>query len=244
MVQKKQYKVKAAKKHKSLYNLENIHSFTDALRIAKAEIAENPEIEISISKGNIKMGSIPSFSVLPFLTCPASCRSTCANDCYAAKMAKLYPNVRKAYARNTALMLSDMQGAFKQIVKWLDENKPSHFRFQVSGDIINKQYFDYMCITAYVFPEIQFLAFTKRFDIVNEYAAEKPIPSNLQIIFSSWTGLDVPNHFDFPETDVIMPNCETPSGAKVCGGNCYECACKGVGCWNLTKGEKLYFHLH
>ena len=43
------------------------------------------------------------------------------------------------------------------------------FRFHVGGDIIDNIYFDYMVAIARDFPETKFLAFTKKYEIVNAY---------------------------------------------------------------------------
>ena len=43
-------------------------------------------MKVSISKGNSKMGAIPSVSLPPITTCAAGC--TCAKKCYAAKLCR------------------------------------------------------------------------------------------------------------------------------------------------------------
>ena len=55
---------------------------------------------VSISAGNRKMGAIPSVSLPPIVTCP-NCKE-CAKKCYAAKMCRIYPSVKKAYDNDEA----------------------------------------------------------------------------------------------------------------------------------------------
>lgn len=47
-----------------------------------------------------------------------------------------------------------------------------------------------------------------------------------------------------PTAAVIFKGEEPRDGWKVCGGNCTECACRGVGCWELKPGETIAFYEH
>ena len=120
-----------------------------------------------------------------------------------------------------------------------------YFRFHVSGDIINSEYFANMVNVAYCNPHTEILVFTKRFNIVNMWIeANGSIPSNLHIMFSGWQGLEPDNPYNLPET--IVYTCEEDFNPewKTCGGNCFNCGCRGVGCWNAKNGDVIAFKMH
>lgn len=227
---------------KNYYNEKILAKFNEALKEAKKEVMENKNISVTISNGNSKMGAVASVSLLPFLTCPARCKETCGAECYAAKIANLYPTVLKSYAKNTALVL------YRPLKFWTDvENAVKgvrFFRFHVSGDIINKEYFANIVDIATGNPHCEILLFTKRFEIVNAYIkAFGDLPENLHILFSGWDNLKPVNPFKLPETNVFGK--EGPAeNWKVCGGNCFECGCRGVGCWQAKKGDTIAFKKH
>ena len=137
--------------------------------------------KVSISKGNSKMGFIPSVSLPPIVTCANGCK--CAKKCYAAKLCKLRPNVRNAYQRNLDILKNDMDSYFLQVKAAAMVSK--YFRFHVSGDIPDMNYLDRMVKLAQELPGTTFLAFTKQYNFVNNFLQYAQIPNNLKIIFSA-----------------------------------------------------------
>ncbi len=226
---------------KNYYNEKTIAKFTAALKEAKQAVKAGTVNHITISTGNKKMGAVASVSTLPFFTCPDRCKGTCAKECYAAKIANLYPSVLKSYANNTALAL------YKPALFWDDIEKAvagfRFFRFHVSGDIINRNYFDHMVKVAVKNPHCEILAFTKRYEIVNAWIRESgPLPENLHILFSGWENMRPVNPYKLPETNVYET--EPAENWLLCGGNCFECGCRGVGCWQARKGDIIAFKKH
>lgn len=198
------------------------------------------ENTISISKGNSKMGFIPSVSLPPVVTCAAGC--TCAKKCYAAKLCRIYANTRKAYNRNLEILRNDMDNYFLQVKAAAMVTK--YFRFHVSGDIYDMNYLDRMVKLAQELPGTTFLAFTKQYNFINNFLQYAEIPSNLKIIFSEWPGMPMDNPHNLPIAHVIFKGQEPAESWKICGGNCSECACRGVGCWELKNGEHIAFYEH
>lgn len=196
--------------------------------------------KISISYGNSKMGNIPSVSLPPIVTCAKGC--TCAKKCYAAKLCRIYANTRKAYARNLDILKNDMDNYFIQVKAAAMVTK--YFRFHVSGDIYDMNYLDRMVKLAQELPGTTFLAFTKQYNFVNNFLQYAQIPDNLKIIFSEWPGMHMENPHNLPVAHVIFKGSEPADDWKICGGNCSECACRGVGCWELKKGEHIAFYEH
>jgi hypothetical protein len=196
---------------------------------------------VSISKGNSKMGAIPSVSLPPVITCK-NC-ATCAKKCYAAKLCRLYPSVRKSYENNLEVLKTDRNAYFAQVKA--SAMMTRFFRFHVSGDIIDTDYLDRMCKLAREVKGTQFLAFTKNYEDVNEYFKNHRKPQNLKLIFSlPFDGAMINNPHNLPTAAVILKGNEPKASYKVCGGNCAECACQGVGCWELKKGETIAFYEH
>lgn len=198
--------------------------------------------KLSVSPGNSKLGAIPSVSLPPVITCPAGV--PCAKKCYAVKLQQIRKVVRAAYARNYDILKSDPACYWAQLRAAAMVSR--YFRFHVSGDIPNGEYFAEMVKTAETIPGTEFLAFTKCYNVVNAFIDNGGvIPKNLHIIFSKWEdggSWTVPNPHKLPESTVIFKGQEPRQEWKVCGGNCTECACRGVGCWELRAGETIAFY--
>ena len=197
--------------------------------------------KISVSPGNSKMGYIPSVSLPPIVTCANCC--TCAKKCYAAKLCRIYPSVRAAYNRNLDILKNDMAEYFAQVKQAAAMS--TYFRYHVSGDIISTDYLLHMVQIAEELPRTMFLAFTKKYDLINEYInGGGVIPGNLKIIFSEWPGMDLDNPHGLPVAHVIFKGTEPAPEWLICGGNCSECACRGVGCWQLQNKQHIAFYEH
>lgn len=195
-------------------------------------------IKISVSPGNQKMGAVPSVSLPPVATCLPGC--PCAAKCYAAKMCRLRSNVLAAYQRNWDAWKQSPDGFAVQVIAAAIPVR--YFRWHVSGDIPDDTYFQMMCHVARSCPHTNFLAFTKRWDLVNPFADQ--IPKNLKIVYSAWGDFLPENPHGFPVAHVIFRG-ETPNPSwKICGGNCTECICKGIGCWELTHNDHIAFYEH
>ena len=59
-------------------------------------------MNVKISKGNSKLGAIPSVSLPAGKTCRNDCE--CSNKCYAKKLERLRKTVREAYQHNYDLL--------------------------------------------------------------------------------------------------------------------------------------------
>lgn len=225
------------------YNDKVISKFTDAMREASAAVKAGEITTVTISNANSKMGNVASVSLLPYLSCPARCAGTCGAKCYAAKLANLRPSVLQSYAKNQALAM------YRPDLFWAQVNVAvmavRFFRFHVSGDILNADYFNHMVEVARNNERTEILVFTKRYEIANAWIDENgELPANLHILFSGWQNLKPENPNALPETNVFADENEINDNWKICGGNCFNCACRGVGCWQAGKGETVAFKLH
>ena len=206
--------------------------------------------KISISKSNTKMGAIPSVSLPSKVTCRAC---SCWDKCYAAKLERIRPSVKKAYQRNLEVLQSDPATYWQEVEDVLKVSR--FFRYHVSGDIPSRAYLEEMIQKAIRNPKCEMLCFTKKYELVNQYLSEfvtekfpadRVLPSNLHLIFSGWDGLEMKNPYRLPEAHVIYRDGHTTAGpdAHLCSGNCSECATTDSGCWVLKYGEQVTFHEH
>lgn len=235
--------------------MKNTTSYNEKARAALAgyiaRIENGEQLHVTIPASNIKMGSVPSISTLPGCphvcggTCPAVCENTCQLDCYARKIANLRPSVLNSYAKNTAILLKDPDTYWNDIHCYLLAYRPRYFRYHVSGDIFGLNYFRKMIALATVNPDTQFLAFTKAFNVVNAWIKENgQLPGNLHVLFSGWYEMQPANPYNLPETAVYNPGDAIPENWLLCGGNCFECGCRGVGCWQVKNGQTIAFKKH
>lgn len=199
-------------------------------------------MKICISHNNSKLGTeIPSVSMPVGVTCRHD--APCFAKCYARKGHFNCKTVKEAYAGNLEAYKADPQFFFRYIGAMTRMSR--FFRWHASGDIVDAQYLAGMVNVALQNPETKYLCFTKKFDIVNAYIdAGGTIPANLAIVFSGWNKeFHVDNPHNFPVTYVRFKkgdNSHIPEDAIPCGGKCYEC----VACWQLHKGQSIFFDEH
>ena len=187
-------------------------------------------MQIKISPGNVKMGRIPSISLPPVQTCRPD--APCTADCYARKAWRMYPSVREAWQNNLTVYEEDPEIYFEQLHAVISKRNYPWFRFHVAGDFVDQEYFTRTLQLAKGLPGTKFLAFTKRFDYIEQRSS--PVPESLSIVLSMWPGLPSPgsdlNHF--PRTwvrDPKNPDPRVPETAVPCPGHCDTCNL----CWSL-----------
>lgn len=234
---------RAMKNASGFYNEKVIGKFTDALRKANEDVKSGTINKVTISDNNSKMGKVASVSLLPFLTCPSRCKGTCGGICYAAKIANMRPSVLTSYARNTAIAMHKPELFWAQVNAAMMAVR--FFRFHVSGDILNAEYFGRLVSACKANRHCEVLVFTKRYEIVNAWISENgELPENLHLLFSGWENLKTINPHGLPETNVYGKGEEPDPEWKLCGGNCFECGCRGLGCWQAKKGDVVAFQKH
>ena len=222
---------------------------TKAILNSKAYINQHSgdRAEIHISGGNSKLGSIMNISLPPVATCH-NCHS-CKNYCYAVRSYNRFKDTAAGWNENLLLFLTDSSRYFAEISKAVKAQR--FFRWHVSGDIVNLAYLAGMITVAQANPKVEFLAFTKAYQIVNAgINAGAVIPSNLHLLFSAAPGVDMPNPHNIPECHINFadPNLNTYKGGAEfeyhCTGNCTECAVNGCGCFFLKPGDVTIINQH
>lgn len=198
---------------------------------------------VKISTSVSKLGvSIPTINLPPIVTCRKN--APCAKGCYALKGRFVFPAVKNRLAENLKAYQENPNAFFKAIE--LAAFNANLFRYHSSGDIVDYNYLAGMCKVARKVRTCKFLCFTKKYELVNQYVADKHIiPSNLTIVFSCWKDFVPDNPHNFPTTWVYFPkgdetNDLIPKNAIPCTGKCYECHT----CWNLKKKQSVVFRKH
>lgn len=200
-------------------------------------------MNVKISSGNSKLGSIPSVSLPAGLTCRDDCE--CNNKCYAKRIENMRPSVRQAYKHNYDLLNTDSDTYWREVEASIMMSR--FFRYHVSGDIPDNVYLAHMIDIATRNPHCEMLCFTKKYDLVNDFLGfGGTIPNNLHIIFSGWHDIEMVNPYNLPEAHVRYRDGSTTArdDAKLCGGNCTECAITDSGCWTAKHGEQVVFDEH
>ena len=202
---------------------------------------------IHISSGNTKLGDIKNISLPPVITCH-NCKN-CMKYCYAIRSYNRFPDTAASWNENYLLYIEDPEKYFNDISKAVKTQR--FFRWHVSGDIIDNDYFIGMIRVANENPKCEFLAFTKAYEIVNNAIDNGAvIPSNLHLLFSAAPGNDMPNPHRIPECHINFqdPTQNTYKGGAEyeyhCTGNCTECAVNGCGCFFLKTGDVTIINQH
>lgn len=206
--------------------------------------------EIHISNKNSKTGVACNNLAFPTCSCreDAPCKAT---GCYCMKGTQAMANVVASYLRNLIIYNSDPKDFWEQVKFKIIHNPLPLFRFFDAGDILDYEFFCGMVNLAREIPNVRFMSFTKKYDIVNKWIDNNGnLPDNLNIIFSAWhLGWVVPNPHDLPVayvdfTDKTL-NPEFPKGITGCPNQhdktitCSVCQ----KCWNKkVKAVKFIQH--
>ena len=201
---------------------------------------------VKFSYGNRKTGAlVPSVSLIPVADC-GNC-AVCARGCYDVRNVCFKKTVQKARANNSAILQNDPVRYMREIEKAVKYLR--FFRWHVGGDIKDPAYLVWMVGIAEVTPTCEFLAFTKQYDIVNEYLKlHGKFPKNLHIIFSDWRGAEMDNPYNLPVSSPLWadgtrgPHCT--DDVIMCEGDCSACAEVGGGCWGAKNGQTILFEAH
>lgn len=199
---------------------------------------------MKITNGNSKLSaSIPSINLPAGITCRPD--APCCKGCYAKHGNFLYKNIQQCYWENLEHYRNNPKDYFNDIIKQLKQPLViyKYVRWHSSGDIVDANYFEGMVKVANKCKKINFLCFTKKYEIVNDWIrANGNLPKNLHIVFSGW---DETWHFDNPYNLPVAwvrfkNDTRDFSASQKCNGKCYEC----VKCWKLKQGDSVVFDKH
>ncbi len=200
---------------------------------------------VKISTTNSKLGVIPSVNLPPIVTCRRNC--PCARDCYATKGRYRFQNVQDSLHHNLREYFANPDQYFEDVKFAINNGMVSYlyFRWHAAGDFVDGRYFKGVIKVAEELPATSFLAFTKKFEIVNGFIHNGGvIPENLHIVFSAWgDDFKIKNPYHFPVAYVRFKDKENktiPTTAAECSGDCTHC----LQCWNIKNGQSVVFNKH
>lgn len=182
-----------------------------------------------ISKGNSKMGKIPSISLPPKETCISN--SICYEQgCYARNL-MFYPEVKRQWTSNLMILKTDIDLYFKGVSEWMEINSPKIFRYHVGGDIISQKYLNNMVTIACKFSKTKFACFTKRYSLDFD-----SIPANLNIVLSCWPSINLPENEKLSRLWYQDGSeLRIPSNAIKCKHSCENCLI----CWDTSQRHDI-----
>lgn len=180
-------------------------------------------MKLHISRGNTKLGSIPSVSLPPGISCPPGV--PCREACYARKAYDGYSRnaAKPAWDNNWALWNESPAFYAAGIHEFLEKKRPARFRWHVSGDIPSDVYFYMMLDIAQAHPQTAFAVYTKNQGVLGGWSFRKGnVPANLIVMESVW--LDAkPEFLDHPAFIVVRKPQDIPEDALHCSGDCRYC---------------------
>lgn len=200
-----------------------------------------PRVSTNVSK----LGTAIATVNLPAVT---TCRpdAPCYKQCYARRGNFAFKGVKDGIQKNLDAYLENPEGFFKVIDAELSMIPYKFFRYHSSGDCPDMKYLDLMCKLARKHKGTKFLCFTKKYEMVNTYLDTHRKPSNLTLVFSNWDDWKCENPHNLPCSYVkFNDTTEIPQKAIPCSGFCGECVrTEGKNCWDLKKGQSVYFKKH
>ena len=203
--------------------------------------------EVHMTTKNSKTGCGVIDLAFPVITCreDAPCKKT---GCYCMKGTQQMASVQGAYYRNYRLYHEDPVDFWNQVQFKLAHCGLSKCRYFDAGDLPNYAFIDGMVATAKKFPEMKFMAFTKKYFLVNQWIDNNGnLPDNLNIIFSAWDkNWEVlnPHHLpvayvdfkDFEKNPVLPEKYQTCPNQKDKTITCSMCG----KCWRKDLGAVVF----
>lgn len=199
---------------------------------------------VHISYGISKLGvDIPSVSLPAGCTCRPD--APCFKKCY-ARRGRFCFQKNKAHLQNNLELWYCEPEIFEEEIT-LSAFRSRYFRWHSSGDIPDVKYLDMMVRIAQRLPRTRFLAFTKKYELINSWITEHgKLPDNLTIVFSAWGDFLPENPYDLPVAYIRFrkEESEIPAHARECPSYCGNCVTTGMSCWDLQHGEAVVFSEH
>lgn len=218
----------------------------DSEKMARIEKYSLQSDKICANNNNSKLGR-QCISV-PFPVSVCNPNAPCYKLCYAQHGCQAFANVQGAYHRNLRIYNNNADDFFEQLSNKIESLHLPMVRFFDSGDYPNKEFLIRSVELSKKFPNVKFMAFTKKYDLVNDYLDHGgKIPDNYNIVFSAWDkSWSVPNPYNlsiayikFKNEDVTP---EIPKNSFHCPGRKSTCSVCKV-CWN-KKVKSVYFDEH
>ena len=140
-----------------------------------------PRISNTVGKLGVGIGTVN----LPAIQ---SCRSDapCKKGCYACKGNFSYPKVKTSLQKNLDAYVEDPDRFFNVLHNQLEMIPYRFFRWFSAGDIYDTRFLEGMCCLARKHKGTQFLCFTKKYELVNEYYVNVLNSDSLALLVVLW----------------------------------------------------------
>lgn len=228
------------------------------------------DLHVSISKGNVKLGYIPSFSTVPSdeILCDAdgcpltnvvgTCKGVCGeckHDCYAVRMARglFRSRCMPAWIKNTILLRNYPQRVIDDITAFCVRKRSFQdvFRINTAGEVENVSQWLMWFKIAEDCPRTRFYIYTKSTAVLSRAAeiAGGKIPENLTVNVSQWNntvqnplGLQEFVYDDGTDPEVAkLPHCPAVNkDGHETGVQCRQCQ----RCTRRCDGQKTAVYSH
>ena len=199
---------------------------------------------VHVSTGVSKLGTeIPSINLPVGSTCRPD--APCFRKCYARRGRFSFLKIKTLLDRNLAIWMSHPRQYEQEIIAAAFKSR--FFRWHAAGDIPDEAYLAMMIRVAKKLPDTRFLAFTKKFELINAHVgAGNALPGNLQIVFSAWGDFlpDNPNKLPVAYIKFRKLPCQISPDALHCPKYCGDCVSTGKSCWDLHLGQSVFFDEH
>lgn len=199
---------------------------------------------VHISYHVSKLGvDIPSVNLPVGCTCRKD--APCFRKCY-ARRGRFSFQRNKAHLNNNLEMWSINPEQYEYEVG-IAAFFHGYFRWHSTGDIPDTEYLEMMVRVAKDKPNTKFLAFTKKYELVNAWLdANGALPVNLTIVFSAWGDFIPDNPYNLPVAYIRFRKeaAFIPEHARECPSYCGNCVASGMSCWDLKPGEAVVFDEH
>lgn len=203
----------------------------------------NPE-HVHISYHVSKLGvDIPSVNLPAGCTCRTD--APCFQKCYARRGRFCFQR-NSAHLQNNLEMWSVNPQQYEYEVG-IAAFFHGYFRWHSAGDIPDFEYLNMMVRVARDKQSTKFLAFTKKYELINEWLdANGAFPENLTIVLSAWGDFIPDNPHNLPMAYIRFRKGDnsTPAHARECPSYCGNCVATGMSCWDLKSGDAVVFNEH
>lgn len=157
--------------------------------------------EIHVTNKNSKTGMGILDLAFPTCTCREDAPCKHKGACYCLKGRQQMTVVLGAYYRNYRLYNENPDSFFEQLEYKIKFSGLAKVRFFDAGDFPDYYFVEKACELVQKFPDVKFMAFTKKYFLVNQYMDKHhgKLPDNFNIIFSAWDiNWKIPNPWNLP----------------------------------------------
>ena len=216
----------------------------------KIDYYANSSDLISVNNGNRKTGLACLTFSFPRCSCDPTVPCMKPGNCYCEHFPQSSAAVQGAYWRNWRLWHENPDKVEKQLDAIIELNGLPLFRYCDCGDFPDDNFALMTLRIAEKHPDVNFLAYTKKYAMINAVLNYLKLPENLTIRMSHWDKAwehNVENPHNLPEAFVKFKNSEKnldiPKNAFHCKGG-KQTTCSACKVCFMKQVQYVYFDEH